>query len=158
MFPIDDDEDEKPRQDIMQVCLYGHVINDEYKESPEKNKDYCDKCGQKTIVKCLNCSADIPGSIYYPGIIGVGPMTKAPGFCHKCGKPFPWNIKNKVKEVSKDTTEEGSETMQINPKVFSSKDVTLQEKLCFVLMPFSEPWSERIWSKHICPIVKQCGL
>ena len=29
---------------------------------------------------------------------------------------------------------------------------------CFVLMPFNEPWSDRIWNRHVRPMIKSTGL
>ena len=42
-----------------------------------------------------------------------------------------------------------------NPELES---VTIKEDQCFVLMPFGESWSERIWQKHVKRIVRDFGL
>lgn len=93
-----DVRDNKRWQDVMQVCLSGHVINDNTISRPEYNKPFCDTCGQKTITKCPECGGDIPGEMHVPGIAVV--MTPiAPDFCQKCGKPYPWK-ENKSAEIS----------------------------------------------------------
>ena len=52
-------------------------------------KDHCDKCGAPTIRACLSCQRAIRG-FYHSGVLGFGSKNKAPAFCYKCGKPFPW--------------------------------------------------------------------
>jgi hypothetical protein len=42
--------------------------------------------------------------------------------------------------------------------VFQGRDFAVDLKSCFVLMPFHEPWSDRIWSRHIKPTVESVGL
>jgi hypothetical protein len=37
----------------------------------------------------------------------------------------------------------------------SSRDYRRQENLVFVLMPFREPWSDRIWTEHIRDTLQQ---
>lgn len=44
----------------MQVCLNGHQITDSYNRSHTSRKDFCDKCGEKTIVFCPNCNEKVP--------------------------------------------------------------------------------------------------
>jgi len=75
--------------DIQQVCLNGHQINSSYKRYPEYNKDYCDKCGEKTIYLCPNCNNPIRGYHSIDGVISFA-GTPIPKNCEKCGKPFPW--------------------------------------------------------------------
>ncbi|TSA08593.1 MAG: hypothetical protein D4R73_08300 [Deltaproteobacteria bacterium] len=36
--------------------------------------------------------------------------------------------------------------------------VTVKEDQCFVLMPFGESWSDRIWQKHVKRIVERFGM
>lgn len=45
----------------------------------------------------------------------------------------------------------------VNP-IFNSRDSRVDESLLFALMPFKEPWSDRIWEKMIRPIAKSCNL
>lgn len=78
--------------DIAQVCLNGHPANSSFKDLPQFNQDYCEKCGERTITLCQKCNTPIRG--YYKGHITVKPY-KPPSYCYKCGNPFPW-IKIKI--------------------------------------------------------------
>ena len=73
--------------DVAQICLNGHPINDSMTTHPEDNKEFCDKCGSKTITICRNCKAQIQGRM--EGYLGLSEYT-APAFCYNCGKAFPW--------------------------------------------------------------------
>ena len=85
-----------PWRDVMQVCLNSHVINDSYKNSPHRNKEYCDRCGEKTITACQTCSNAIPGDMQNTGVVVIGCQTSAPDFCQHCGAKFLWYGKNKL--------------------------------------------------------------
>jgi len=87
----------QPWRDVMQVCLNGHVINYASQKYPHNNKEYCDKCGKKTITSSQHCDKQIPGNIQDTGVIAVGLKTPAPDFCQHCGQKFPWSGKTKVK-------------------------------------------------------------
>jgi len=97
--------------DTAQICLNGHVINDNFHDHPVHNQDYCDKCGESTIFKCLSCQAEIRGSYEVPNVIGGGGISHAPNFCHKCGKPYPWTVKKleAVREMMDELEELSSE-------------------------------------------------
>lgn len=76
-----------------QVCLNGHQITGDYHGNPEFRQDYCDRCGEKTIIECQQCRAPIRG--YYessPGRVAVIaiPRWSKPNYCYKCGTAFPW--------------------------------------------------------------------
>ncbi len=73
--------------DTAQVCLNGHVANASSRETPEFNKDHCEKCGVATISTCPSCGTDIRG--YYWGNMSTAEY-HPPAFCHSCGDPFPW--------------------------------------------------------------------
>ncbi len=45
----------------------------------------------------------------------------------------------------------------VNP-IFRARETRVDPKLVFVLMPFTEQWSDRIWRKVIRPAVEQKGL
>ena len=75
--------------DIAQVCINGHVVNSSTNERPQHNKEYCEKCGSKTIIKCQQCGTQIQGEYHVEGVFGISHY-QAPSFCIKCGKPFPW--------------------------------------------------------------------
>lgn len=91
---------QQPWRDVMQVCLNGHVINDGYQKYPQYNKEYCNKCGEKTITNCQNCGKPIPGDMQDTGVVAVGFQMPAPDFCQHCGEKFPWFEKNKTNSAS----------------------------------------------------------
>lgn len=99
--------------DIQQVCLNGHQITDSYNQSPEFRKDYCDKCGEKTIHKCLECKHPIKGDYHVEGVLAVGHSTPVPTHCENCGRPFPW-AKNKsfLATKKKEKARESKKTSQ----------------------------------------------
>lgn len=72
--------------DIGQICLSGHIINGSYNEFPEYSKEYCPKCGEKTIICCPKCNNYIQGDHhnFYSAI------SNPPAFCPYCGEPYPW--------------------------------------------------------------------
>jgi hypothetical protein len=47
--------------------------------------------------------------------------------------------------------------MRVNP-VFERRDFQPQRTLCFVLMPFRESWSERIYQKVLKPVLAECQV
>lgn len=104
-----------PWRDTMQVCLNGHVINDGVKKHPEYNKDFCNKCGAKTITDCPNCNKPIPGAMQDTGVAGLGFTTTAPNCCEGCGEVFPWTTKLQEERKEQEETKP-IETLQ---KVFS---------------------------------------
>ncbi|MDD3976399.1 MAG: TIGR02391 family protein [Candidatus ainarchaeum sp.] len=90
-------------KDYMQVCINGHKINGMTSRHPENNKDFCPKCGAKTIDSCPRCGALIDGDI----IVSAAHFPKSVyDYCGECGKPFPW-AKNKVQINSIDNTKKG---------------------------------------------------
>jgi hypothetical protein len=44
-----------------QVCRAGHAINGRARRSPEHNQQFCDKCGEPTILQCESGRTDIRG-------------------------------------------------------------------------------------------------
>jgi len=42
--------------------------------------------------------------------------------------------------------------------IFRSRDTRIDEKAVFVLMPFDQPWSDRIWTRLVRPTVESEGL
>lgn len=87
--------DAPPYYETAQVCLNGHVITDSYNRNVERRKEFCPKCGARTIHKCPNCNNAIQGDYVVPGVvaIGLGPK-KPPAYCHACGAPFPWTVES----------------------------------------------------------------
>jgi len=112
--------------DVAQICLNGHVVNDNYREYPQHNQDYCDKCGTSTISKCQSCQAEIRGDYHVSGVIGMGGKEKAPNFCHNCGKPYPWTAK-KIEAVREMTDELEGITEEEKEKLRNSLDDLVSE-------------------------------
>ena len=109
-------------RDTMQVCLNGHVINDSFHKSPEYNKDFCSKCGKKTITNCPNCDKSIPGDLRYPGAVALPFPRSAPEFCQHCGEQFPWTRKieaMRLKAETKRLKEEAEKPIEALQRVFS---------------------------------------
>jgi hypothetical protein len=77
-----------PYFDIAQICLNGHVINSNYSKEPLFNKQYCDRCGGRTITECPKCAQEIKGEYEDPQshVAVIGFFYKPPSFC----EPFPW--------------------------------------------------------------------
>lgn len=107
--------------DIAQVCLNGHVTNSSFKNMPEDNQEYCNKCGKKTITKCPHCDKNIRGQ-YWGGSFSTEQFI-APSYCQECGKPFPWTeIKiNSAIEYSKEFG--GLDNEEANDLENSIKDI-----------------------------------
>lgn len=78
-----------------QVCLNGHKITTYYDCYPEFRKDFCGKCGEKTIHQCPDCSFPIPGS--YSESVG---KVSVPSNCNNCGKQYPWTKKKAVEAMA----------------------------------------------------------
>ena len=76
--------------DTAQVCLNGHLINDNFRGNPVHNKKHCDKCGEATITQCPSCNTPIRGEYEVEGVFAVGGSGPVPNFCHECGKSYPW--------------------------------------------------------------------
>lgn len=86
--------------DTAQICINGHIITDSYNSSPSLRQDFCSECGAKTIITCQCCGQRINGDYNVSGVICLSGMNKAPNYCHKCGKPYPWT------QLSLEATEE----------------------------------------------------
>jgi hypothetical protein len=42
--------------------------------------------------------------------------------------------------------------------IFRKRNSPVDLDFCFVLMPFGEPWSDRVWKRHVKPTVESLGL
>ncbi|MCH8034980.1 MAG: DUF2321 domain-containing protein [Bacteroidetes bacterium] len=95
---------EEGTYDIAQICLNRHIINKTYESIPKYSKEYCDRCGEKTINQCPNCKKSIRGFLW-PGIATFEHQEYVlPLYCDACGDPFPW-IETKINaamELSKE--------------------------------------------------------
>lgn len=88
----DDGPREQSRYLTAQVCLNGHTSTDRLERSPESSENFCSSCGAATIRACPTCNTPIRGEYYVPGVVCVGFGYAPPGYCHNCGKAFPWTI------------------------------------------------------------------
>jgi hypothetical protein len=83
--------------DVAQICLNGHLITDEYNGSPERRKNYCDRCGEKTIFECPCCNQKIRGDYFFFRSLNRLKSNQFhrqfPYYCDNCGEPFPWTIR-----------------------------------------------------------------
>jgi len=87
--------------DTQQVCLNGHQITANYHRSPEFRNDFCNICGEKTIFTCPKCNSEIRGDHHEDGVCIIGFRTMVPDYCHKCGTPYPWTEKRKIKGLGR---------------------------------------------------------
>jgi hypothetical protein len=92
--------------DVAQVCPNGHTANDSFREFSDFNKEFCDKCGEKTITSCPKCNNPIRGAYHAQGVIGVFEYTP-PAYCHNCGNAFPWT-ERKIQAAIELSVEEGN--------------------------------------------------
>ncbi len=76
--------------DIAQVCKNGHVISSTAGSNPELQKIFCVKCGEATIMNCINCSKPIKGYYHVEGFLYFSMTYHLPKFCDNCGTPYPW--------------------------------------------------------------------
>lgn len=142
--------------DTAQICLNGHYVNESYHRYPQHNKNYCDKCGEMTVINCQNCGTEIRG--YYESnvvIIAFGEEHTPPNYCYNCGKPYPWldrkmkaavemaqleevlteeennNFSEYVKDITTDTPKSQVSAKKINIllKKFTSSSITIMRSL-----------------------------
>ena len=128
---FDNDEDDSYKgddlpqgYDIAQICKNGHLITAYAKSSPDHRKKHCTICGDLTISICEHCKQSIQGLYHIPGIGAVGNY-KVPKFCHNCGKPYPWTIRQM--EAAKKIIEQLDElnpTEQENLKIAINEIIT----------------------------------
>jgi hypothetical protein len=76
--------------DIAQVCKNGHVISSTAGSNPEFRKNFCNKCGERTMMQCESCLKPIKGYYHVEGVLDFSMTYHLPIFCDNCGNPFPW--------------------------------------------------------------------
>jgi len=74
------------RIDTAQICLNGHIINKYSEQCPEYNKNFCEECGEQSIIKCQNCNHKIN---WVSENEAISPFLR-PSYCGECGIAFPW--------------------------------------------------------------------
>jgi hypothetical protein len=75
--------------DTAQICLNGHIITAMAAEHPERQKKFCDRCGEPTLMQCQSCQTAIRG-YYHVYNVFTATGIPLPAYCHSCGKPYPW--------------------------------------------------------------------
>jgi hypothetical protein len=77
-----------------QICLNGHVVTAYADGNLQRRRKFCPKCGEPTITNCpdTTCGAKINGKETYDFSRVVEDLD-APGYCHNCGKPYPWTTR-----------------------------------------------------------------
>jgi hypothetical protein len=103
--------------DIAQICPNGHVANSMSSKSPEHNREFCERCGEKTITVCPACKNSIRGYCCVPGFIDVSTYKPA-AYCDKCGKAFPWT--ERAIEAAISMVAESDELNETEQKQFAS--------------------------------------
>ena len=78
------------------ICANGHLINSAADGDAGRNAAFCQKCSAAAVAACSHCNEPIRGDEYdegretwngTPSRIG---FRRVPGYCHACGKPYPW--------------------------------------------------------------------
>ncbi|HWK65382.1 MAG TPA: DUF2321 domain-containing protein [Rhizobiaceae bacterium] len=83
-----------------QICNNGHLITSDIEDGSGAN--FCSNCGAATVVRCAHCSAGIRGDADDDGFtLSMGPV---PAFCHYCGKPYEWTLRQV--QAAKDLADE----------------------------------------------------
>ena len=100
--------------DTAQICLNGHVITSSAGSFPQFRQEFCDRCGEATLMNCPKCNKPIRGTV--PSSIVDGDPYEAPSFCCNCGSPFPWT--QRKQQAAIDLFNEESEDEQERKKTF----------------------------------------
>ena len=113
------------RRDTMQVCLNGHVINADFHNHPELNRDFCERCGEETITNCLNpeCGKPILGNLRRATGFIAESRRSAPNFCPSCRESFPW----KREEMTEHLETKVEKSMEVLQGVFSEFHLIVQK-------------------------------
>jgi hypothetical protein len=85
-------------QDVMQVCMNGHIITDMLMTCPEQGSSHCDRCGAPTLDHCLTCGQRLPGAVQVTGMVSLGGR-RLPQHCAACGASFPWTQPSRLAAV-----------------------------------------------------------
>lgn len=68
-------------------------------------------------------------------------------------------LRQQMKAIQEELGNDGQieRTNSIRP-IFTSRVSTIDARLCFILMPFNEPWSDRLYFKLIRPTIEELGM
>jgi hypothetical protein len=105
-------------QDVLQICVCGHLITQYAKSNPPSRQEFCTKCGGRTIDSCGACKTAIAvrhnSRFVYTHSV--------PKYCANCGQPYPWQraaIENltEVLRESELSVEEREEAIMTLPDI-----------------------------------------
>ena len=79
---------------IGQICVNGHIMEEGLKPFSSIAQQYCETCGDKTVVSCPSCKMVIQ-LIEPPSRSNKAHKKKSiddsvPRFCRHCGTAYPW--------------------------------------------------------------------
>lgn len=140
------------------ICLNGHIVNSNSNGSPERNSNFCGKCGSETINTCQKCGALIKGKYKVQGVVDIRGIN-APSYCYNCGNPYPWTEKTikkltetfELAEVSKTDIIEIMDTL---PDIIASTPTT--ELSAYKINKIGSKFSGAAsvaWAKVIRPLI-----
>lgn len=106
-----------------QICLNGHLVNEDFDEYLPNDLIFCKMCGAKNIYRCLSCNSKIHGQKISDSIFTLS------AYCYSCGKPYPWTeekIKalNEAISLSEITDQEKEEFVKNIPDIVSENPRT----------------------------------
>lgn len=135
--------------DVMQVCENGHKITGCFDTKPERRKDFCDRCGEKTITACPNCDKEIQGDRLkelYDGSWLQDKRVNTPSYCPNCGEPYPWTTRKRRKEESIQAFIESGKLDEEEKKTVGEDIENISKNI-----PDTEPSAiriKKIWKKY----------
>lgn len=134
------------KYDVQQVCENGHKITGRYRTKEQRQMNFCDRCGEKTITACKNCGLEIQGDRMRELRDGSWELDKrviVPSYCRNCGEPYPWT-QRRIRKAIKILMESG--------KLDKEEKETIEQDIYNISknIPDSETsaWRiKRIWEK-----------
>lgn len=135
--------------DVMQVCENGHKITGCFDTKPERRKDFCDRCGEKTITACPNCDKEIQGDRIkelHDGSWLQDKRVNTPSYCPNCGEPYPWTTRKRRKEESIQAFLESGKLDEEEKKTVGEDIENISKNI-----PDTEPSAiriKKIWKKY----------
>lgn len=115
-----------------QICLNGHIVADSVDLVTDESEKFCSRCGSDTITNCTKCGNRIRGR-WVTSWVSTGevrPLHDPPGFCHKCGSPYPWTVKKievakeKISQIKTISKEEREDLVKSLPDITSETPYT----------------------------------
>ena len=63
--------------DTAQVCVNGNVTTATALTAPDRRKDFCPTCGERTMMQCPSCEEPIQGYYDSRSVVGYAPYRTA---------------------------------------------------------------------------------